>query len=523
MPLSNLRQADVPEGMRTITPVRGTAPGLVAELPGGERIYAVPGVPVEMEEMMEGTILAELAALAGPATIVSRTLRSASLGESRVAEMLRDLFEASSNPSVAYLASSSEVKVRLTAKAATREEAESMLAPLVAEVRARLGDALFTVDDEELEEAVGRLLRAAGKTLACAESLTGGGVGARLTSVAGASDYFVGSAVVYTAEAKRSVLGVSQETIDGPGVVSERVRPRDGRGGSARVRRRRRSGVDGSRRTRAARRRRSGHGVDGARRRRCAARASGSACRANGSASVAGRSRRASTWSGGTSRACRCPVSDDLRAFDGGGRGRVGRGPDATAVPRRRGAARGRSTSSTAAIRPWRDVVPERTLGAAGELARDAEVPRLDGRRADAVGRRDRGTVAGAHPPVTLRVRGLGAFPSTRRARVLWAGIDDPADVLAALVADLEAGLAEEFRAEVRRFHPHLTVARSEPPLRLAGALRGHAARLGAVRRRPGRPLPESSPGRSSPKYEPLRDVRARRMARVLVFEHLFE
>jgi nicotinamide-nucleotide amidase len=221
MPLSNLRQADVPEGMRTITPVRGTAPGLVAELPDGKRIYAVPGVPVEMEEMMEGTILAELSALAGPATIVSRTLRSASLGESRVAERLRDLFEASSNPSVAYLASSSEVKVRLTAKAPTRAEAESMLAPLVAEVGARLGDAIFTAADEELEEAVGRLLRSSGRTLACAESLTGGGVGARLTAVPGASDYFLGSVVVYTAEAKRNVLGVSQETIDGPGVVSE--------------------------------------------------------------------------------------------------------------------------------------------------------------------------------------------------------------------------------------------------------------------------------------------------------------
>lgn len=221
MPLGNLRQADVPEGMRTIVPARGTAPGLVAELPDGKRIYAVPGVPAEMQEMMRGTILPELGVLAGPATIVSRTLRSASLGESVVAERLRDLFEASSNPSVAYLASTSEVKVRLTAKAATEAEAESLLAPVAAEVCARLGDAVFTVDDEELQEAVGRLLRAAGKTLACAESVTGGGLGARLTSVAGSSDYFLGSAVVYTAGAKRNVLGVSQETIDGPGVVSE--------------------------------------------------------------------------------------------------------------------------------------------------------------------------------------------------------------------------------------------------------------------------------------------------------------
>jgi len=77
------------------------------------------------------------------------------------------------------------------------------------------------------------------------------------------------------------------------------------------------------------------------------------------------------------------------------------------------------------------------------------------------------GAIAGAHPSGMLRVLGLGAFPSTQRARVLWAGIDDPAGVLAELVADLETGLAEAFRPEVRRFHPHLTVARSEPPLRL--------------------------------------------------------
>jgi competence/damage-inducible protein CinA-like protein len=221
MPVNNLRQADVPEGLRTITPELGSAPGLVAELPEGRRIYAVPGVPAEMHEMMEGTILPELETLAGPAAIVSRILRSASLGESRVAEILRDLFEASANPSVAYLASSSEVKVRLTAKAATREAAEAMLAPLVVEIRRRLGDALFTVDDEELEAAVGRLLRSGSRTLACAESLTGGGVGARITSVPGASEYFIGSAVVYTAEAKQTVLDVSRATIDGPGVVSE--------------------------------------------------------------------------------------------------------------------------------------------------------------------------------------------------------------------------------------------------------------------------------------------------------------
>jgi RNA 2',3'-cyclic 3'-phosphodiesterase len=120
-----------------------------------------------------------------------------------------------------------------------------------------------------------------------------------------------------------------------------------------------------------------------------------------------------------------------------------------------------------AAIRPWRDAFPNArwvppenwhvTLKFLGWTPTSV-APRVEAIVA---------TVAGAHPPVSVRIRGLGAFPSVRRARVLWAGIDDPADGLAALVADLEAVLAEEFRAEVRRFHAHVTVARSEPPLRL--------------------------------------------------------
>lgn len=218
MPESNLRQADVPAGCRYIVPKRGTAPGLAYER-DGRRVYAVPGVPAEMREMMEGTILPELAALSD-AVIVSRVLRCTGIGESGAAEILEDLFEGSTNPTVAYLATGGEMKVRLTAKAATRDEAEALIEPVADEVCRRLGAFVFTTRDEELEEAVGRLLRDTKKTLACAESLTGGGVAARMTSVPGASDYFVGSAVVYTAEAKRKVLGVSRETLDGPGVVS---------------------------------------------------------------------------------------------------------------------------------------------------------------------------------------------------------------------------------------------------------------------------------------------------------------
>ncbi len=220
MPENNLRQADVPRGARTIGNDRGSAPGLAADLPGGARIYAMPGVPSEMNAMMRSTVLPELAERIGAAIVRSRTLRCVGIGESRVAEILADLFSASVNPSLAYLASAGEVKVRFTAKADTVEHAEAMIGPLATEVQRRLGDVVFSLDDETLEQAVSRLLLASGRRLACAESLTGGSVGARLSAAPGSSKVFIGSAVVYTAASKERVLGVSRETIDGPGVVS---------------------------------------------------------------------------------------------------------------------------------------------------------------------------------------------------------------------------------------------------------------------------------------------------------------
>jgi nicotinamide-nucleotide amidase len=220
MPESNLRQADVPDGVRYITPSRGTAPGLVAEL-RGIRIYALPGVPEEMVEMMEGTVLPELASVTGETVVRSRVLRCAGIGESALAEKVDDLFSGSVNPTIAFLASSGEVKVRITAKAETADRAEALIEPVAEEVRGRLGDEVFTSSDESLEEAVVRLLIDAGTTLACAESITGGGVGARITSVPGASEMFAGSAVVYRNEAKLGLLGVSPDTIEGPGPVSE--------------------------------------------------------------------------------------------------------------------------------------------------------------------------------------------------------------------------------------------------------------------------------------------------------------
>ena len=219
MPPSNLVQADVPRGGRVIPATQGTAPGLVVELEG-RRIYALPGVPSEMREMMERAVLPELASIAGPAAIRSRTVRCVGMPESKIAELLEDLFRGSANPTVAYLAGGGEVHVRLTAKAASPEEAEGLLAPMVEEVRRRLGEVVYEVGDRSLEEVAVALLTEAGCTLAAAESLTGGGLGARVTSVPGASAVFLGSAVTYDLGAKRRLLGVREETLEREGPVS---------------------------------------------------------------------------------------------------------------------------------------------------------------------------------------------------------------------------------------------------------------------------------------------------------------
>ena len=221
MPESNLRQGDVPDGARYILPDRGTAPGLIVEAPERKLVYVVPGVPAEMREMMDNPILPELRRLAGPAAIASRIVKVTGIAEAKVAEILDDLFRSSSNPTIAYLASSGEVKVRITAKAATLNQAEALIEPVANDVVRRLGDRVFTTADEDLAEVVGKALTGRGQTVAVAESLTGGSLAVRLSAAAGASDFFKGGAVCYTAEAKHEVLGVTTETIDGPGVVSE--------------------------------------------------------------------------------------------------------------------------------------------------------------------------------------------------------------------------------------------------------------------------------------------------------------
>ena len=220
MAANNLRQADVPVGATIIPQTRGTAPGLVCPV-GEQVVYAVPGVPHEMQEMITRAVIPDLQRRSGgPATIASRVLRTWGLSESGLAEIVAprvDALEAAGNPTIAFLASGIEgIKVRITAKGPDMATAAGILDAEEQELRALLGDVVFGVDDENMEVVVSQRLRQAGLTLGVAESLTGGLVGARITAVPGASDFFRGAVVSYAGEVKRELLGVPE----GP-VVSE--------------------------------------------------------------------------------------------------------------------------------------------------------------------------------------------------------------------------------------------------------------------------------------------------------------
>jgi len=217
---NNLRQALVPDGAVVIAQTRGTAPGLIC--PVGDKVaYLVPGVPHEMKEMLERSILPDLRRRSGdPGVIVSRTLKTWGESESGLNERLDGLIsrlDAVGNPTLAFLASGWEgLKVRLTARAATTDDAFALIAPLEDEIRVELGRQVFGCDDDSMESVVLDLLRHRGLTLGLAESVTGGMVSARLTGVPGASDVLRGSVVSYASTVKFNLLGVP----DGP-VVSE--------------------------------------------------------------------------------------------------------------------------------------------------------------------------------------------------------------------------------------------------------------------------------------------------------------
>lgn len=214
MSANNERQADVPVGATVIPNPVGTAPGLVCPV-GHKVIYAVPGVPYEMQEMVTAAVVPDLLERAGErATIVSRTLKTWGMAESTLAEVIGERVDAQTNPTIAFLARGIEgIGVRITAKAASRDEAEAMLATEEEALRDILGDLVFAADAQTMESVVVDMLGQRGMTLAIAESLTGGLVGARVCDAEGASKVFKGSIVSYSTAVKRSVLGVTAEKV----------------------------------------------------------------------------------------------------------------------------------------------------------------------------------------------------------------------------------------------------------------------------------------------------------------------
>jgi nicotinamide-nucleotide amidase len=225
MPENNLRQADVPRGASLIAQMPGTAPGLVCPVKDSagtaKVVYAVPGVPYEMQEMVAGTVLPDLERRAGiTAVIKSRTLRTWGDSESGLAEKLAPEFERlerEGGATIAFLASGMEgLKVRITAKAETVELVDAILAAEELIVRDIIGPVVFGVDDDTMESVVLDLLKQQGLTLALAESLTGGMIASRLCDIPGASAVFRGAIVSYASDVKFALLGVPE----GP-VVSE--------------------------------------------------------------------------------------------------------------------------------------------------------------------------------------------------------------------------------------------------------------------------------------------------------------
>jgi len=221
----NLKQAEVPDVCTVLHNARGTAPGMwFSKRTAAHNTFyiSLPGVPHEMKGLITDQVIPRLLKEFTMPVIIHKTAFTAGQGESMLAEMLMD-FEASLPDSVklAYLPNYGMVKLRLTAKGNTREEVESLLLPVFDRLLEEVKNFLVTDTDEGLEVVIGKILKAKGLSLGTAESCTGGYIAQLITSVPGSSAYYKGGIVSYANEVKMDVLGVSAETLETAGAVSE--------------------------------------------------------------------------------------------------------------------------------------------------------------------------------------------------------------------------------------------------------------------------------------------------------------
>lgn len=232
MPESNRKQALRPEGAQILPNPRGTAPGIIWRIapelldkasvkePARPRyVLTFPGVPTEMTGMWKETASSFLLETFGSGTIWSCDLKHYGIGESAMAEMHADLLD-NSNPTVAPLAGTGECRLRVTAKAASEEEARAIAAPVIERIKSKSGYLAYGTDGDTIESVVGGMLAARKLSLAVAESCTGGLVSKRLTDIEGSSQYIKLNVVSYANEAKQEILGVHEYILNSKGAVS---------------------------------------------------------------------------------------------------------------------------------------------------------------------------------------------------------------------------------------------------------------------------------------------------------------
>ena len=218
---NNFQQAMLPEGCTVFHNDWGTAPGCAFEK-DGKIVIMIPGPPKECNAMFRACAIPYLKKLSD-GQIVSHSLRIFGMGESAVDQLFRDEMNAMTNPSMAPYAKECDCLLQVTAKAHSEAEAEEMLKPIIAHVKEKLGEVVYGMDVECIEEAVIQLLREKRLRFSAAESCTGGDIARRFTDIPGASEYFLGGVVTYTNEAKAKLLGIDPALIEEKGAVSFEV------------------------------------------------------------------------------------------------------------------------------------------------------------------------------------------------------------------------------------------------------------------------------------------------------------
>ena len=216
---NNKKQAMMPKGATVLKNDCGTAPGCMMER-DGKTVILLPGPPIEMKTMYERSVRPLLLQKSN-SVISSRTMRLFGIGESKVESLIADLIRQSHNPTIAPYAKTCEVHLRLTAKAANEAEAIRMLDKTEEKVSEILGQYCYGYDEDDLETVAVHTLMEQGKTLAVAESCTGGMIAKMITEVAGSSQVFTHGFVTYANEAKEQLLGVEKRVLDHLGAVSD--------------------------------------------------------------------------------------------------------------------------------------------------------------------------------------------------------------------------------------------------------------------------------------------------------------